>query len=84
MVCDGVCELWKGAPASHHPLPPPATARQYGFNLKRSNELPLARDVNDHRSPECAAITYPKAMPKVGEMLWPQGQEPALPPPCCG
>ncbi|EGD79205.1 polypeptide N-acetylgalactosaminyltransferase 6 [Salpingoeca rosetta] len=38
--------------------------RQYGFNLKKSNELPLAHDVPDIRSDECKAITYPRGMPK--------------------
>lgn len=38
--------------------------RQYGFNLKFSNELPLDRDVPDIRSDVCKAIKYPHDMPK--------------------
>lgn len=34
--------------------------RQYGFNLKASNELPLARSQPDIRSPQCKAVTYPR------------------------
>jgi polypeptide N-acetylgalactosaminyltransferase len=33
---------------------------RYGFNLKASNEIPLARDQADIRSPECRAVTYPR------------------------
>ena len=40
--------------------------RNYGYNIKQSIDLPLHRIVPEHRSPECAAIQYPKGMPTVG------------------
>jgi len=33
---------------------------QYGFNLKASNQLPLARDQPDIRSGECRRVEYPR------------------------
>lgn len=45
--------------------------RQYGFNLKHSNEIPLVRDQRDIRSPECKAVTYPRPteMPQVSVII---------------
>ena len=44
-----------------------ATLRQYGFNLAKSNLLPLNHFVPDLRSKECKALKYPAltSMPKV-------------------
>lgn len=33
------------------------------FNLKRSDSLPLDRDLNDNRHHKCAAIQYPDNLP---------------------
>lgn len=43
--------------------------RQYGFNLARSNKLPLDRELPDVRSKQCKAVTYPKGMPKVSIII---------------
>jgi hypothetical protein len=41
--------------------------KQYGFNLRRSNMLPLDEPQNDIRTPECRNVVYPKlaSMPRV-------------------
>jgi len=36
-----------------------------GFNLAKSNALPLDRDVPDSRPEDCKKIVYPSGMPKV-------------------
>lgn len=45
--------------------------KQYGFNLKASNELPLARVQADIRSQECKAVNYPRPteMPLVSVII---------------
>ena len=46
-----------------------AMFRQYGFNLRRSNELSLSRELPDVRHPDCKAIIYPQDMPKVSVII---------------
>lgn len=43
--------------------------RQYGFNLAKSNSLPLYRELEDRRSPSCKSIQYPKDMPKTSVII---------------
>jgi len=45
--------------------------RQYGFNLKKSNELPLVRDQADIRSQQCQQIKYSplNEMPQVSIII---------------
>ncbi|EGD75657.1 hypothetical protein PTSG_07775 [Salpingoeca rosetta] len=43
--------------------------RQYGFNLRRSNSLPLAREMPDIRHRDCKSIVYPNNMPKVSVII---------------
>lgn len=38
--------------------------KQYGFNLKKSNELGLVRPSRDLRHEQCLARSYPKALPQ--------------------
>ncbi|CAJ1361639.1 unnamed protein product, partial [Effrenium voratum] len=41
-----------------------AMFRQYGFNLKKSNELGLVREPEDLRNEFCRARTWPKQLPQ--------------------
>lgn len=48
-----------------------ATYRQYGFNLAKSNALPLNHPVPDLRSADCRSVTYPPVdkLPKVSVII---------------
>ncbi|EDQ90491.1 uncharacterized protein MONBRDRAFT_24325 [Monosiga brevicollis MX1] len=46
-----------------------AMFRQYGFNLRKSNELPLAREIPDRRNPACANAKYPANMPRTSVII---------------
>lgn len=43
--------------------------RQYGFDLAKSNSMPLDREVPDSRPEDCKKLSYPSGMPKVSVII---------------